>query len=176
MEEMIWENKMMRGLIYTFDELGEEVRSKAGGKGGTLSRLFQSGYPVPEGFVILPSAFEGDQLTPNAWHEIEDQLSVIRKKNGKTAFAVRSSAIAEDSAYASFAGEFETVLDVHSNEAIRAAIMQVHVSRKSERVQAYSKAKGIDGLHGGFSGAQRFSAPTPGPSSRDTILRLPEKT
>jgi len=146
MEVTLWENKKMRELIYTFDELGEETRSQAGGKGGTLSRLFQAGYPVPEGFVIMPHAFEGDQLKPNAWHAIEDQLSVIRKKNSQTAFAVRSSAIAEDSAYASFAGEFETVLDVHSNDAIRAAIMQVHVSRKSERVQAYSKAKGIDGL------------------------------
>jgi pyruvate,water dikinase len=70
-------------------------------------------------------------------------LELLRIQNGKTAFAVRSSALAEDSAYASFAGEFETVLDVHTDEAVKAAIFQVHHSRKSERVKAYSQAKGL---------------------------------
>ena len=135
----------MSKIIYTFDELSEEVRVKAGGKGGTLARLFQAGYPVPDGFVIMPAAFDKDQLTPASWHTIEDQLAEMRSKNGKISYAVRSSAIAEDSAYASFAGEFETVLDVRSDEAILAAIKQVHASRKSERVRAYSQAKGMDG-------------------------------
>ena len=136
----------MSKMISTFTELSAEDRGLAGGKGGTLSRLFQAGYPVPDGFVILPSAFEKESLKPDAWHEIQDQLSAARRKNGQVAFAVRSSAVAEDSAFASFAGEFETVLDVHSDDAIRAAILQVHNSRMSERVQAYSKAKGMAGL------------------------------
>lgn len=41
-----------------------------------------------------------------------------------------------------FAGEFETALDVHSDEMIRAAIHTVRRSRHSERVRAYSEAKG----------------------------------
>jgi pyruvate,water dikinase len=131
--------------IFTFSELSENHRTMAGGKGGTLSKLYQLGYPVPDGFVIMPDAFEGDQLKEGAWHHVKHQLGVLRKGNGRVAFAVRSSAVAEDSAYASFAGEFETVLDVHSDSAIRAAIHQVHLSRKSERVQAYSQAKGMDG-------------------------------
>jgi pyruvate,water dikinase len=131
--------------ILTLTELSDDQRSLAGGKGGTLSKLYQLGYPVPDGFVIMPGAFDEDQLNDGAWHQVKHQLGVLRKGNGKVAFAVRSSAIAEDSAYASFAGEFETVLDVHSDDAIRAAIHQVHLSRKSERVQAYSQAKGMDG-------------------------------
>jgi pyruvate,water dikinase len=38
-------------------------------------------------------------------------------------------ALSEDSAQASFAGEFETMLDVRTDEAIRAAIQAVRQSR-----------------------------------------------
>jgi len=67
---------------------------------------------VPDGFVILPSAFEGDTLNPSPWVEVQSKLAHLRVNNGQTAFAVRSSALSEDSAQASFAGEFETVPDV----------------------------------------------------------------
>jgi phosphohistidine swiveling domain-containing protein len=136
----------MKRMIHTFSELRGEDRAAAGGKGGTLSRLFQAGYPVPEGFVIMPNAFDDESLRSDAWNEIQRQLAVMRKRNQNTAFAVRSSAVAEDSAYASFAGEFETVLDVHTDGAIRAAIHQVHNSRLAERVQVYSRAKGMSEL------------------------------
>jgi len=60
---------------------------------------------------------------------------------------LRSSALSEDSAQASFAGEFETVLDVHTDEMIRAAIQTVRQSRWTERVRVYSEAKGIKAGH-----------------------------
>jgi pyruvate,water dikinase len=134
----------MKPMIRSFHELPADEQSTAGGKGGTLARLYQARYPVPDGFVIMPSAFDGDILKPKAWQQVVEHLERFRQVNGKTAFAVRSSALAEDSAYASFAGEFETVLDVHTDEAVRAAIYQVHQSRKAERVKAYSQAKGLD--------------------------------
>ena len=133
----------MSNKVKTFHEISSDEQARAGGKGGALARLIQAGYPVPDGFVIMPSAFEGDQLRPEAWLQVVKNLELLRIQNGKTAFAVRSSALAEDSAYASFAGEFETVLDVRTDEAIKAAISQVHHSRKSERVKAYSQAKGL---------------------------------
>jgi hypothetical protein len=95
----------------------------------------------------MPSAFVQDELSPHAWQQVVANLQDIRRKNGKTAFAVRSSALSEDSAFASFAGEFETVLDVHSDEAVRSAITQVYHSREAERVKAYSQAKGLDEAH-----------------------------
>jgi pyruvate,water dikinase len=134
----------MKPMIRTFSDLPADVQRTAGGKGGTLARLYQAGYPVPDGFVIMPSAFDGDILKPEAWHQVVKYLERFRRVNGKTAFAVRSSALAEDSAFASFAGEYETVLDVHTDGAVRAAIHQVHQSRKAERVKAYSQAKGLD--------------------------------
>ena len=52
--------------------------------------------------------------------------------------------MSEDSTHASFAGEFETVLNVRTDEEIRQAIDTVHRSTQNERVQAYSKARGLE--------------------------------
>ena len=132
--------------VRSFDELATEQQWAAGGKGRTLARLYQAGYPVPDGFVILPAAFADEELTPEAWAQVQSRLSRIRKGDAGTAFAVRSSALVEDCAKASFAGEFETVLDVSTDEAIRDAILTVLRSGKSERVLAYKKARGIDAI------------------------------
>ena len=138
----------MAEMLRTFDKLTANEQRSAGGKGGTLSRLAQAGYPVPEGFVVLPAAFGGDELTLEGWQQVQAQLVSLRKRrNGEPAFAVRSSALSEDSAQASFAGEFETVLDVRTDELVREAIHTVRRSRHSERVRAYSQAKSIEPLH-----------------------------
>jgi len=153
----------MSDVIRTFDELRTEQApsagglspaaagglssAEAGGKGSTLSRLHQAGYPVPEGFVILPAAFAGDDLLPEAWTQVQAHLSGMRRDGKVDAFAVRSSALSEDSAQASFAGEFETVLDARTDEMVRDAIHTVRRSRHSERVQAYSQAQGVEATH-----------------------------
>ncbi len=133
----------MSDMVRAFDALTAEQQSFAGGKGGALARLYQAGYPVPDGFVILPTAFVDDELTPEAWTQVQAHLDHLRGTDGQTTFAVRSSAMSEDSAQASFAGEFETVLNVHTDEEIRQAIHTVYHSRQSERVRAYSQAKGM---------------------------------
>jgi pyruvate,water dikinase len=112
-----------------------------------LARLYQAGYPVPDGFVILPAAFVGDDLVAEAWEQVQRHLERLRGTDKGASFAVRSSALSEDSAQASFAGEFETVLDVHSDDLIREAIRTVRRSRHAERVQAYSRAKGAMASH-----------------------------
>jgi len=137
----------MSELIQSFNALTAEQRAAAGGKGGTLAQLYQAGYPVPDGFVILPAAFAGEELASEAWNQIRSRLRRLRKADKGIAFAVRSSALSEDSARASFAGEFETVLDVYTDEMVRAAIHTVHRSRQSDRVQAYSQAQGVETSH-----------------------------
>ncbi len=137
----------MTSMIQSFKTLPADKQSLAGGKGGALARLYQAGYPVPDGFIILPSAFIGDELTAGAWNQISQHLDKMRNGDGRIGFAVRSSALSEDSAQASFAGEFETVLDVRTDTMIKEAIHAVRRSRKSERVQAYSQAKGMEFAH-----------------------------
>src|SRR5690606_17379716 len=79
-----------------------------------------------------------------AWNEIQAHLNKIRKNHEGALFAVRSSSLNEDSAQASFAGEFETVLNVETDEEIQEAIYTVFKSRQSERVKVYSSVQGID--------------------------------
>jgi phosphohistidine swiveling domain-containing protein len=130
-------------LVQSLADLPAEQWLSAGGKGGTLARLYQAGYPVPDGFVILPGAFDGDTLKPAVWPQVQVHLERLLGL-GEAVFAVRSSALCEDSALASFAGEFETVLGVRTDDGIRKAIHTVHASRHSDRAQAYTRAQGLD--------------------------------
>lgn len=144
---------------YFFDQLQPQHYAAAGGKGSTLARLAQAGYPVPNGLVILPSAFDGDELTPAAWEQVRDALARLRAGRAQS-FAVRSSALSEDSAQASFAGEFETILDVQTDDDVRQAIGAVRRSRHSARVQAYSRAKGLDSTQNWPSSSSSSCRPT----------------
>ena len=137
----------MSKQVKLFTELTADEWPAAGGKGGTLARLYQAGYPVPNGFVILPAAFTGEEITNDGWDQVQTYLARSRNGAQSESFSVRSSALSEDSALASFAGEFETVLDVRSDEMIREAIQTVRRSRLSERVHAYSRAKGMETAH-----------------------------
>jgi len=84
----------MSGMVYSFKDLPAEQAALAGGKGKVLARLYQAGYPVPEGLIILPGAFNGDDLTPECWAQVQAHLAELRKggSEGDGAFAVRSSA------------------------------------------------------------------------------------
>jgi rifampicin phosphotransferase len=135
----------MHQIVFSFGELSSDLQQLAGGKGGSLARLYQAGYPVPEGFVIAASAFSDDQLLSEAWCQVRDQLNLLRAGDAGIAFAVRSSALSEDSEQASFAGEFESRLNLSSDEEIRNAIHQVYQSRYADKVKAYSRAKGMTG-------------------------------
>jgi pyruvate,water dikinase len=137
----------MTDKVRHLSELTSEQQQIAGGKGGTLAQLYQAGYPVPDGFVILPPAFIDDKIAPEAWELVREYLTRMRDADKGIGFAIRSSALDEDSARASFAGEFETVLNARTNEEIRQAICTVRHSRHGERVQAYSQTQGIDTAH-----------------------------
>lgn len=134
----------MVGMVKRFGDLSDQFRDLAGGKGSVLARMYQGGYPVPDGFVIFPSAFEGGKLKDKAWSEIQDFLGELRGNDPDVRFAVRSSASGEDSAQASFAGEFETVLDVKTDGEIRKAIDTVFRSEESERVKTYRSVQGME--------------------------------
>jgi pyruvate,water dikinase len=133
----------MEPLIQPLDRLTAEQWRLAGGKAATLARLAQAGYPVPEAFVILPAAFAGEALLPEAWAHIQAHVAHLRTGKQAVSFAVRSSALHEDSAQTSFAGAFETVLNVTTDAEMMAAIATVRRSSQSERVEAYSLAQGI---------------------------------
>jgi len=130
-------------MISSFHKLAKEEERLAGGKGRILSKLFRAGYRVPDGFIILPEAFVDDELTLAACAQVWAQLVRLRRKNKESAFIVRSSVVCEDSAMASFAREFESVLDVYTDEEIRQAIHFVRRSRHSARVRTFNQEQGL---------------------------------
>jgi pyruvate,water dikinase len=113
----------------------------AGGKARSLAALIQGGHPVPAGLVLLPSAFVEDRLSVEVEQWLQPELKAFAANQ---LFAVRSSALAEDSAAASFAGAYESVLNVPVAD-LGAAIAEVRASGRAERVRAYAEATGATG-------------------------------
>jgi pyruvate,water dikinase len=102
----------------------------AGGKARGLKVLHQLGLKVPESFVVLH---------PNG-HELPDDILASHLcALGDGPKAVRSSAVSEDGLHASFAGQFETYLNVNGTEAVKAAIRKCVAAAASDRVAQYSK-------------------------------------
>ena len=97
-----------------------------GGKAAQLAQLVRQGLRVPEGFVIVGAA------AGNLPAELDEYSTRLGG-----AVAVRSSALGEDSPEASFAGQFETVLEVEGAPAIREAVERCLASGASARAEAY---------------------------------------
>lgn len=120
----------------------------AGGKAATLARLRRQGLAVPDGFVI-PTAtvtrWLGDGTDASAQLTIADEerdgLAAALDELGGGAVAVRSSAVGEDAAEASFAGQYESVLDVTGIDDLVAAVATVLASARGSRVTSYRAAR-----------------------------------
>jgi rifampicin phosphotransferase len=102
-----------------------------GAKAANLGRLASAGFPVPPGFVVTPAA-EG-HLRDASPHMLGSAAAL-----GARRFAVRSSGTAEDLKDASFAGQYETFLDVRP-EGLPEAVERVFASASAPRVSAYKE-------------------------------------
>jgi pyruvate,water dikinase len=148
-------------MLCTFNQFSEKSHGQeAGGKGATLAKLYQSGYPVPNGFILLSSCFNEKGLLGAAREALISHYHQLIEKISTGKVAVRSSGLSEDSATASFAGEFETVLNVSSEDELLNAVQTVFDSSKSERANAYAKAQNISDIHTIAVVVQQMLAPS----------------
>lgn len=111
-------------------ELGPE---QVGSKAANLARLQRAGFRVPPALVITTAAYE-------RWPELREQLLVELGSLGETSLAVRSSATAEDLAGASYAGQYESYLNVTPDE-LEEAVKRCWESASGTRVAAYQKSR-----------------------------------
>jgi hypothetical protein len=119
--------------VVTFAEAVNLGASELGAKAGNLVRLSAAGFPVPPGFLVTPAA-EG------RLREVYPRLLEVATGLGAGRFAVRSSGTAEDLQDASFAGQYETFLDVPL-EGLPEAVGRVFGSASASRVSAYREAR-----------------------------------
>ena len=111
------------------------ARALLGTKAANLARLIGAGFPVPSGVVVTPAAAVD---WGRAQARLRKAVTDLGGGHGQR-FAVRSSALAEDLAGASFAGQYETVLDAGPAD-VPGAVRQVLDSAASARVSAYRHA------------------------------------
>ncbi|WP_435592921.1 aminotransferase class III-fold pyridoxal phosphate-dependent enzyme [Nocardia sp. bgisy118] len=102
---------------------------RAGGKAGTLHELIAAGFEVPPGFVV-PADLDLDTVG-------DDDLARWVRTLGGFPVAARSSGVLEDLDDASFAGQYESYLDITDVSALRDYIGQCRASVHNDRVRTY---------------------------------------
>ncbi|MBW3570340.1 MAG: hypothetical protein KY467_04470, partial [Gemmatimonadetes bacterium] len=130
-------------LLFLHDPRARDP-DRVGRKAATLARLLASGFPVPEGFAIPVEACA--RISKAASDPIPEGLRQAvasgLERLGGGPVAVRSSAAAEDLEGASYAGQYESVLDVRGMDAVCRAITVCVASATSDRLHAYEAAHG----------------------------------
>jgi pyruvate,water dikinase len=109
-----------------------------GGKAVSLGLAARAGLPVPPGFAL---SVEDVDAVIRADPDVLPALRAACAGGGPR--AVRSSAVGEDSAAASFAGAHCTVLGVCGPDAIVAAVRRVHASGAAASARAYRGRLGL---------------------------------
>lgn len=114
-----------------------------GPKANSLIRMQELGLPVPQ-FVVLGIDHYQDYLQTQI---LSDRVKKFLDENlsleAHESWAVRSSSTKEDGESDSFAGLFESYLNLKTREEIETAIVQCWQSTQSERVLGYAKRKNI---------------------------------
>lgn len=115
-----------------------------GGKAANLSRLARLYHRVPDGFS-LPVTVMNEVHPHDLRDEIAAAISDLMACHRLPDFiaAVRSSAVDEDGAFASFAGQHETYLNIVGADAIIQAVTRCWESARSEHALDYRRQQGL---------------------------------
>ena len=122
---------------------GEPDRQELGGKGAGLVALRRMRLRVPPFWIVPRSALQAAAgARADGWPIPTELPAALAALPDRRLFAVRSSAVDEDSGEHSFAGVLESVLNV-PREGLSAAIRRVWASGSSARACQYRRRKGL---------------------------------
>jgi pyruvate,water dikinase len=146
-------------LVLAFPDPRCRDAALSGGKGASLATMTGEGLPVPPGFVITSAAFAA-AVGPDALRarmraqDVAGARALVAAASppreliaGHSAglsgpVAVRSSACAEDSQAASYAGQQETFLNVATLDAVLHDVVECWLSFFADRAVFYRREKG----------------------------------
>lgn len=129
-----------------------EARDAAifGAKAATLARLLAAGFAVPGGYAIPAHALHQHLQRAKTPERIGDTAldrtlrhALRAIADDETVYAVRSSAIGEDSAEHSFAGQLDSLLNVRGEDRLAAAVAAVWSSLWTARCLHYQQLRGV---------------------------------
>ena len=136
----------------SFDEIGLDQIALVGGKSAHLGDLRRAGFPVPPGFAVTVRAFDQSGIPTRLRHQEAKRLIMTRpipdaaEESIASAYArlgddlpvaVRSSAVAEDGADASFAGVQDTYLWIQGAAEVKDAVRRCWASYFNDEAVAY---------------------------------------
>jgi rifampicin phosphotransferase len=113
-----------------------------GHKAATLASLSKAGFPCVGGTVIPAWIHQRQQTQDGAATEFANALDEIIGTFGESRLAVRSSGVVEDTAEASYAGIYTSVLDVCGLDELRAAVLRCWASAANVSVYRGEGATG----------------------------------
>ena len=129
-----------RPVVLPLERCSPDDVELVGGKAASLGAMIGAGLPVPPGFAVTTEAF-GDELGEPVAKAIATAYAAL---GNDVPVAVRSSATAEDSSEASFAGMQETYLWVVGEEEVLERVKGCWDSLRSDRSLAYRHDRGFD--------------------------------
>ncbi|MES2766636.1 MAG: PEP/pyruvate-binding domain-containing protein, partial [Bacteroidota bacterium] len=116
---------------------------ETGAKAYNLSRMMRADFPIPRGFVIENSAFKKWCETRIFPLEIEHEIAFFLKEIGAEKYMVRSSAVGEDSAGSSFAGQLSSFISSAEIEVLKENVVACWQSYFNENVEVYQQTSGV---------------------------------
>lgn len=128
--------------VYSFSEICDNMKDIVGEKAYSLAKLNKKNIKIAKGLVIT-SMFWEDYSKERDINLINKISKEILMKLDVDSYAVRSSAIGEDSSNHSWAGCFDTFLNV-SKKDLSKAIIECGQSLNNDRVRAYTKLSNYD--------------------------------
>jgi len=129
---------VVTGLV-NLDDAHAGVAALVGNKAATLAVLRRSGFQVPPGLVVPSDAFGVVSVDLPA--SVRATLPSVPDLLGSGPWAVRSSGTAEDDDQTSFAGQFESFLNVET-DGLADAVLRCWQSAQSDRVKTYAGDRG----------------------------------
>ena len=167
----LYDETSMVTYVYSLEDAPDDP-ALVGGKAASLGRLLRAGLPVPPGFVLTSDAYreflhanglnaefasvEGEDreagvlalLRASPWPDdlravIEEAYGGLQSRGDGASVAVRSSATAEDSAGASFAGQHATLLNVDGLDAVLDAVLACWASLQRSSAFVYRQNRKV---------------------------------